>query len=72
MRKTNKKKRRLCIVILGFSVDSLLGVKYDLILVLRSQVFDYLRETLYEHALEHLEAARSEERGEEMFSYENA
>ena len=29
----------------------------DLVLVLRSQFFDFLRETLYKHALEHLEAA---------------
>ena len=37
-----------------------MGVKYNLVLVLRSQFFEYLRETLYKHALEHLEAARSE------------
>ena len=37
-----------------------LGVKYDVILVLRNQFFEYLRQTLYRHALEHLEAARSE------------
>ena len=36
---------------------SILGVKFDLILVLRSQFFELLRETLYKHALEHLEAA---------------
>ena len=29
----------------------------DLVLVLRSQFFEYLRETWYKHALEHLEAA---------------
>ena len=29
-------------------------------LVLRSQFFEYLRETLYKHALEHLEAAGPE------------
>ena len=34
-----------------------MGVKFDLVLVLRSQFFDFLRETLYKHALEHLEAA---------------
>ena len=33
-------KSRLRIVI-SFSVDSILGVKYDLILVLRSQFFEY-------------------------------
>ena len=31
-------------------------------MVLRSQFFEYLRETLYRHALEHLEAARSEKK----------
>ena len=34
-----------------------LSVEFDLIVVLRSQFFDFLRETLYKHALEHLEAA---------------
>ena len=33
--------------------NSILGVKFDLILVLRSQFFDFLRETLYKHALVH-------------------
>ena len=33
------------------------------VLVLRSQLFEYLRETLYKHALEPLEAARSEKMG---------
>ena len=33
--------------------------KIDLILVLRSQFFDFLRETLYKHALKNLKAARS-------------
>ena len=37
-----------------------MGVKVDLILVLRSQFFEFLRETLYKHALEHLEAAGPE------------
>ena len=32
----------------------------DLILVLRSQFFEYLRETLYKHALEQLEAVNEE------------
>ena len=40
------------------SVDSIFGVEHDLFLVLRSQFFEYLRETAYKHALEHLEAAR--------------
>ena len=43
------------------------GVKYDLIVVLRSQFFEYMRETLYKHALEHLEAACSEKNGEPYF-----
>ena len=42
---------------------SILGVKSDLILVLRSQFFDFLRETLYKRALEHLEAAGPEKKG---------
>ena len=40
-------------------MGSTLGVKYDLIPALRSQMFEYLRETLYRHALEYLEPARS-------------
>ena len=40
----------------------MLGVKFGLILVLRSQFFEYLRKPLYKHALEHLEAARSEKK----------
>ena len=39
-----------------------------LILVLRSQFFEYIRETLYKHALEHLDAAGlEEERGHFFF-----
>ena len=38
------------------------ALKLDLILVLRSQFFEYLRETLYKQALEHLEAARQEKK----------
>ena len=41
---------------------SILGVKSDLILVLRSQFFEFLREPLHKHALEHLEAAGSEKK----------
>ena len=45
--------------LVGFSRDSTLGVKYDYKLVLRSQFFEYLRETLgRRNALERLEAAR--------------
>ena len=43
--------------LLSFSLHSILSVKFDLILVLRSQFFDFLRETLYKHSLERLEAA---------------
>ena len=59
-------------LLLGFSVDSILGVKYDLVLVLRSQFFEYLRETLYKHALKHLEVAFPEKRmGKKGFPYGN-
>ena len=34
-----------------------MGVKFDLILAVRSQFFKFMRETLYIHALKHLEAA---------------
>ena len=51
------KNRGLASQLLRFSVYSILSVKNDLIVVLRSQFFDFLRETLYKHALEHLEAA---------------
>ena len=42
---------------------SILGVKYNSILVLRSHFFEFWRETLYKHALEHLEEAGSEKKG---------
>ena len=35
------------------------ATKIDLILALRSEFFDFLRETLHKHALEHLNAAAS-------------
>ena len=35
----------------------ILGIKFDVVVVLRSQFFEFLRETLYKHALEHLEEA---------------
>ena len=41
------KNHGLASKLLGFSVYSIFGVYYDLILVLRSQFFEYLRETLY-------------------------
>ena len=56
------KNHGLASYLLGFSVYSISGVQFDLILVLRSQFFEYLRETLYKHALEHLEAARPEKK----------
>ena len=39
-----------------------MGVKFDSTLVLSSQFIVYLRETLYKHAFEHLEAARPEKK----------
>ena len=56
-------KLRLRIGITWFQCSFDFGRKYDLILVLRSQFFEYLRETLYKHALTHLEGARSEKNG---------
>ena len=46
-----------------------MGVKFDLpvILVLRSQFFEYSRETLYKHALEHLEATPPEKKWVVLF-----
>ena len=44
-------------------MESALGLKYDLILVLRSQIFESLRETFYRHALEFLQRARSDSYG---------
>ena len=54
--------------LLGFNVASILGGKCDLILVLSSQFFEYLRETLYKRGLKHLEAARPEKKGEKKKS----
>ena len=54
------KTHDLASYLLGFMCIFDLGRKFDLILVLCSQFFEYLRETLYKHALEHLEAPRSE------------
>ena len=47
-------------IIPSFSMGATLGVKYDVILDLRSQIFEYLRETFYRHALEYLQSARPE------------
>ena len=41
-------------------MESALGVKYVLILALRSQIFEYLRETFYRHVLEYLQWVRPE------------
>ena len=54
----------------GFSIGSTLGVKYDLILALRSQIFEYLRETFFRQALVYLQSARSDKN--KCFSYGNA
>ena len=44
--------------LVGFSRDSTLGLNYDYKLILRSQFFEYLRQTLCKRdALERLEAA---------------
>ena len=43
------------------------ALKFDLILVLRSQLFEYLRKTLYEDTLEHLEAVRSRKKNKTFF-----
>ena len=63
------KNHGLASKLLGFSVYSVLGIKVDLILVLRGQFFEYLRETLYKHVLGHLEVARPEEKGRFFSSY---
>ena len=44
-----------------------MSIEFDLILVLRSQFFDFLRETLYKDALEYLEAAGPEKNGSFFF-----
>ena len=47
-----------------------MGVKHALILALRSQIFEYLAETFYRHALEYLKPARSErEWGKYMYVF---
>ena len=61
------KNHGLASQLLGFGVYSILGVGCDLILVLRSKLFEYLPEPLYKHALEHLEAALSEKKGHFVF-----
>ena len=56
------KNHGLASQLLGFSIYSILGVKFDLIMVIRSQFFEFLRETLYKHNLEHLGAAGPEKK----------
>ena len=48
------------LLLLRFSMGSTLDVKFDLILTLHHEIFEHLPETLYRHALEHLEPARLE------------
>ena len=40
-----------------------LGVKYNLMLAPRRQIFEYLRDLFYKHALEYPQSARSEKKG---------
>ena len=54
------KNHALASLLLGFSIYSILGVKFDLLLVLRNQFFECLGETLYKNALEYLEATGPE------------
>ena len=42
---------------------------FDLMLVLRIQFFECLRETLYKHALEHLEAVVVQKKNGSFFSH---
>ena len=53
-------------------MESTLGVEYDLMLALRSQICEYLSETFYRHALEYLQSARSKKKKENIFTYGNA
>ena len=66
--------RKICFVLyffgyLGLSKNS--GVKCDLILALLGQIFEYLRETLYRHALEYLQSACSEKNKNDVFPPRN-
>ena len=56
-------KSRLGIVTTWLKCIFDFGLKFDLLLVLRSQFFEYLRETLCKYALERLEAACPEKKG---------
>ena len=64
---------RSYVISLSFSMELNLGVKNDLILALRSQIFESLRETFCRHALEYLQSARLEKNMQKMLvSYGNA
>ena len=43
-------------------MESTLGVKDDLMLALRSEIFEYLLEKNYRHALEYLQSGRSDKK----------
>ena len=57
-----RKTCAICVVVLellGFTMGSTFDVNCDLALALRRQIFEYLRETFYRHALESWTPARS-------------
>ncbi|CAM9525422.1 unnamed protein product [Laminaria digitata] len=62
----NVQKLRHRLVSTWFQCRFDFGRHYDLVLVLRSQFFEHFRETMYRHALEDLELARS---GKKMFYF---
>ena len=59
-------------ILLSFCMESSLGVKYNLILALRSQIFECWRERFYTHALEYLQSARWEKNEDKNTCYGNA
>ena len=61
------KDHGLASYLLCYRVYSIWGVNVGLILVLRSQFFECLRETLYKRALDHLEAVRPKEKNGSFF-----
>ena len=58
LRAGNMCNLRSCVVKLCFSVGSILGDEYDLILAIRSQIFEYLHKTFCRRALGCLDPAR--------------
>ena len=61
-----------CYVVITYSIVQL-WVLHDLTLTLRSQIFEYMRESFDGHASEYLQSARLEKKREKMlFSYGNA